>query len=581
MIETKFAYLKAACDRLFKVEMQINNPSVQSVYAPTTLFVITILFYVVYQLAMEPSWVLGGGMWAEMATNYFPNANSSSYFQKLFATDSGYIPAPQRLIALAGNVLNLPASSIPYLYTWSAIIVTGMMVGTFCLSRFRTLVKSDALRFLTAISILVVADFGTRVFINFTYFAAFFVAITTALTMVDESEESPWWAWFIPVLMVSKPAVLTVLPAMIFVSIIVNKSRFNWVTIATVALCMVQLSRMIVSQKTGTMSQHLEIPLSSKLMATGQYFFGLLGGYIVGPNFHLNKYSAMLAGGFFVSASGMTIYQLRSKANFLIIVGLSLLFFNVLLNTFALKDSWNTDLAQLISPPDSHIIVGFSGCVLVVVGMVSSLTNFVFSELKSSAVNSVVALVFAAWFAGTGWLSLGGKMSREPGFPMINNSQWQNMARAVDSGVSPLCVPIDPLGWMYSRDCTLLNQVWMQDFHFKQVQTINDTVMLAISPPGSISEKTLISLGVLVRPLSTQTNYVAVKAIIQLRDGSKEYYTGNRELDITGGLILLTGQDSIPIMNISSIKFIFSSPVEIALTTNELNSDPEILWMGS
>jgi hypothetical protein len=105
--------------------------------------------------------------------------------------------------------------------------------------------------------------------------------------------------------------------------------------------------------------------------------------------------------------------------------------------------------------------------------------------------------------------------------------------------------------------------------------------MLAISPPGSISEKTLISLGVLVRPLSTQTNYVAVKAIIQLRDGSKEYYTGNRELDITGGLILLTGQDSIPIMNISSIKFIFSSPVEIALTTNELNSDPEILWMGS
>ena len=168
---------------------------------------------------MQPSWMLGGEMWAEMATNYFPNANSPSYFHKLFSTDAGYIPVPQRLIALVGNALNFPAGSIPYFYTWSATLLTGMMVGTFCLARFRILVKNDALRFCAAIVILIVADFETKTFINFTYFAAFFVAIITSLALVDDIEEVPWWAWFVPILMVSKPAVLSALPAMIIVVI--------------------------------------------------------------------------------------------------------------------------------------------------------------------------------------------------------------------------------------------------------------------------------------------------------------------------------------------------------------------------
>ena len=51
-----------------------------------------------YQVAMQPNWVLGGGMWAKMATNYFTNANAPSYLQKFFATDAGYIPVPQRQI---------------------------------------------------------------------------------------------------------------------------------------------------------------------------------------------------------------------------------------------------------------------------------------------------------------------------------------------------------------------------------------------------------------------------------------------------------------------------------------------------
>jgi hypothetical protein len=168
MLKKIMAHLTNARNKLFQMSNSIGNESMQSDLRPDILFLSTVFLYVCYQLAMQPGWVLGGEMWAEMATNYFPNANSPSYLQKFFSTDAGYIPAPQRLIAFVGNQFNLPAASVPYFYIWSAIICTGMMIGAFCLGQFRTLVKSDSLRFLTAISILMVADFETRTFINFT-----------------------------------------------------------------------------------------------------------------------------------------------------------------------------------------------------------------------------------------------------------------------------------------------------------------------------------------------------------------------------------------------------------------------------
>ncbi|NKC48732.1 hypothetical protein HED54_12175 [Ochrobactrum anthropi ATCC 49188] len=82
-----------------------------------------LFFLYILPVAYATKLGIGGGMWAEMATNYYPNANASSFVQKLLSTDAGYIPAPQRLIALVGNQLNLPAATIPYFYTWSSIFL--------------------------------------------------------------------------------------------------------------------------------------------------------------------------------------------------------------------------------------------------------------------------------------------------------------------------------------------------------------------------------------------------------------------------------------------------------------------------
>ena len=103
---------------------------------PIVLFAVAITFYCVYLALVQSSWVLGGGMWAEMASNYYPNSISDSLWTRLFATDFGYVPLPQRLIGIVGSSFNLPAAAIPYFYTWSAVILTGAMVGSFCLRPF-------------------------------------------------------------------------------------------------------------------------------------------------------------------------------------------------------------------------------------------------------------------------------------------------------------------------------------------------------------------------------------------------------------------------------------------------------------
>ncbi|MDO8772567.1 MAG: hypothetical protein Q7K57_28470 [Burkholderiaceae bacterium] len=562
----------------------INNESMQSDLRPVILFLLTVFFYIFYQLAMQPGWVLGGEMWAEMATNYFPNANSPSYLQKFFSTDSGYIPAPQRLIAFVGNQLYLPAASIPYFYTWSAIICTGMMIGAFCSAQFRTLVRSDSLRFLTAISILMVADFETRTFINFTYFSAFFVAIITALALVDDSEEVPWWAWFAPILMVSKPAVLAALPAMILAAM-VSKSRFRWITIVAVALCIAQLIQMVISVKTGLIPTHFnEITFVSKVIASFKYFFAFLGGYVFGQTLQLTKYFSMLAGLFIFGISGFVVFKRKSKASALIIIGLSLLFFNVLLNSFAMSGGWNRDMVRFDGiPVFRHIIVGFFGCILVVTGLLSALTNQKNSVLDGRFRTNLGALLFFVWFIVVGWLSYAGKISREPLSTTINNSQWQSMAVAIDSGVSPLCVPIDPWWgggeiWMYQRNCSLLKPApnWGHG-----LISISNPLYFDLVPPSAISNKTLIAAAVLVKPFSTKKTFIEVQMIIKLVDGSIKYYSGARDVNPSGGLLLFTGKDSVVIKNISSIRLIFNSPVEIALAPNDPIGVPGIAWMGN
>lgn len=538
------------------------------------LFWLVVGFYVVYQLTMQPGFVLGGEMWAEMATNYFINANAPSLLEKLLSTDAGYIPVPQRIIGLVVNQLNIPAQSVPYFYTGAAVLLTGMMVGSFCLPAFRKVVKNDGLRFLVSITVLMVADFETRTYINFTYFSAFFIATLTALALVDDSDEVPWWGWFIPVLIISKPAVLSAFPAMILVAL-VSRSRFRWITVMAIALCLGQILQMSLSATAGTMPfRSNDITLFSKVIAAIEYFFGFLGGYILGHSSHLPNHPLMLVGLLFLILGVLAIIYWTGKARALILVGLSLLLFNVFLNAFALSDMWNRDMSKLDGiPVYRHIIVGFFGCVLVVAGLLSEFGDRISGNGRHRFFRHSATVLFLLWFVGVGWLNAAGMMSREPGSPALNNSQWQKMAEAIDSPASPLCVPVDPVGWMYQRNCNFLKPAptWANGS-----KVLTRSLSLEEIPPVALAGKNLVAAAVMARPYSTSKTDLQVRMTIKMVDGSSRYLTGEKALKASGGLVLLTGREVTAIKDIASVTLEFNEPAEIALAPDQTG----VVWMG-
>lgn len=545
-------------------------------------FSFVVVFYILHQLTLQPNWVAGGGMWAEMATNYYLNAESPSLLTKLFATDAGYIPILPRIIALIGNQINLPVASIPYFYTFSAVILSGMMVGCFCLSIFRKLILSDSLRVAVAVSVLMVADFETRTFVNFTYFSAFFIAIVTALAFKDKLEEVPWWAWLIPICIISKPAVASALPAMIVASLS-SKNRFRKVTAISLLLFLIQFIQIAISSRIGVMQQVNETSLVSKLVSSILYFFGFLGGYAIGPAANPNKYLSIQMGIFIFFISIFAIMKIKNRATPLIGVGASLLFFNITLNCFALTDSWNLNLNTLSGiPVYRHIVVGFSGVILMIGALISCLFVIEESQNKFKLVNYYGSLLFCIWFTASGWFLSGLKLSKEPISPTVGNSQWQKMAREIEGGANPVCVPVDPWhkreSWLFQRNCQLLK---MPPFWDDGSLLIKDPLYFDLSPPTQLNEKKLLSAAVLAKPLSSKNEFIEVRMLITLRDGSKVNYQGSNLIRPTGGLIQLNGPVSVKINEIVSIRVFFNLPVAIALASDEPSGLPSIAWMGN
>ncbi|VEB38803.1 Uncharacterised protein [Legionella sainthelensi] len=545
---------------------------------PTLLFLLGIVFYCLYLLLLQPGWVLSGEMWAEMATNYYPISNSSSLVVKLFSTDSGYIPLLQRLLAALGQSFGPPASSIPYFYTWSAIILTGVMVASFCLKPFRVLVKNDLLRFFTALAVLLVADFETRTFINFTYFGAFFVAIISAQALVEKSNQVSWWAWFIPVIMVSKPALLSVLPAMVLAAL-VSKSRFRKITLLVLLLCLVQVVTMIMSHSSGMVVSTSNFTIFEKLHSTIKYFLGFLGFFFAGKAVSVEF--SILRGLGIILFCIIVLCIKRNNASALILVGLILLFSNVLINSFTLSDYWNLNMARLMAGQlYRHNIVCFFGVVLIVVGSICTFLSDNNERIKF--LKAVPPFLFLIWFYFSGWYTIMGLMNRSPNSPIIDNSQWQKMAYIIDSG-GPVCVPINPFGWIFGRNCFQLNPdiSWGKPYSYKNFSTNEQLNSVAIVPPPIILNKNLMSLAVLAKPRMQTPRDIDGKAIIEMKDGSTKHMYGNRKLPASGGLLMFTTNYTIPTSDIRSIILKFSVPVDIGYITNEPNDNPAVLWLGN
>lgn len=583
MIKSVPQALFSFCKEAFGLDDRFANyQHPDALHRPAIFFSITLIFYVLYLALLQPHYVFGGEMWAEMATNYFLNSNNPSYWQRFFALDAGYIPLLPRLISAIGAAFQVPAGSIPYLYTWSATIITAMMVGTFCLSPFRKLIASDYLRLLTSLTVLIVADFETRTFISFTYFSIFFVATLTALAIIDNQDEVPRWAWFTPLLMVSKPAVLAVLPMMV-VAAVFSKFRFRAITLVVIILCGAQIIRLAISHDQGAFAIGTDFTVVDKLISAVKYTVALLGAFFVGRGTALSPREYMLVGGFIVIIISGLFIRRRNKAMALVVVGLSLIFFISLLNSFALSWIWNRKMEQL-APVNvgRHVIGAFVGTVLVVCGLCEAIIGRHFIHAKRHAADAIAALVFLIWLGASGWLFFGATITKEPSLPVLNNSRWQSMASLIDDRAEPVCVPLEPLGWVYERGCVKLNDdlKWRLPLYFEPARFEDpDKWSIDVDIPASLKNRDLLSLALYART-EAQKSPVSARLLITLINGEQILLRGDQLLDTGGASVLFAGRQFIKLNSVSSIRAIFNSPVQFAYSGEGSSRHLAVQWMG-
>lgn len=547
------------------------------------LFASVLLLYPVYLLLLQPTLILSGEMWAEMAVNYFQNAGDPSLWHSLTALDAGYVPLPQRLIALMGTLLTLPAATIPFFYTWSAVFLTAALVGSFCLAPFRKVIANDYFRLIVALAILVVADFETRSFINFTYFGAFFIAILGALALADARGAVPKWAWVAPIIALSKPAVLAAVPVLL-IAVFLRNSRFRYLACAVGVACALQVWQIILSHRTGIFAFPNELDFGVKIYGAVKYFLAFLGGYAAGRDVLEAPAAHMLGGLLVILLAGLIAVRAGKGARAIIFVGITLIFSNSLLNAVALSQTWNFRLEQL---PGLHIyrhvIVGFFGAIMVVAGMIWGATEYLKYRFQRVPLDALGLALFIFWFAQSGWLSYGLRLSHDPAGQVLRNSKWQALASSIDSGLTPLCVPVNPLGWIYGRNCGLLNAepiFWPGIRYAAAVQSGKYLWSVAIDIPSALSGDSLLSLLVLGRaPLQSinANGYLEVT----LKNGNMVVLRDSQQFDRNGGAFLFSALESLPIMEISEINLSMDAPVDIAHHDETRHRGaPLVLWMG-
>lgn len=159
------------------------------------------------------------------------------------------------------------------------------------------------------------------------------------------------------------------------------------------------------------------------------------------------------------------------------------------------------------------------------------------------------------------------------------------MASVIDSGAA-VCVPVNPFGWVYTRNCSQLNSAFTLNWGNKTYEykplAKEGAQTIDINLPASVVNRKLLSIATLIKPLTTAPIFVTGKAIFEMKDGSKKHMLGDRQLPISGGLLMFTTRNgSIPTNNIQKVTLKFSVPVEMGYVTSKTDERLAILWMGN
>jgi hypothetical protein len=394
--------------------------------------------------------------------------------------------------------------------------------------------------------------------------------------------------------MVSKPAVLAVLPAMV-VTAVVSRRRFRWITAVSVAAALVQAAVLAHSASNGpSLMQKGDSSTVEKLFAAVKYSLGMLGRLLVGPGSSLGVHAWMFWGIGFLALSLAAVALLRARAAALVVIGLSLVGFTMLIDSFTFGAVFTRDLAILATPGfDRRFMVAVIGAMFVAAGLFAAVAEVAarrseadlrprVRQLGARVVPGLAVLAFAVWFALSGWVHYGAAINRPFGVPVAGISQWEQMSGRLDRGDPVVCVPIDPFGWVAGRNCNALVDAAVIPTSFAwtgEPGGLQDGATVELSVPAEVSSGRLVSFGVLVRP-SGGLHDVRAVATVTDEEGNRTELRGERSLSSDGGLLQFLADGDAEIHGTRSVSITFDGPVELATRVPGGTAGAVALWMG-
>jgi hypothetical protein len=542
---------------------------------------LVVLASIVFSLIKFPNFTFNGAMWAEMAVNYFPNSKSSDLTTVFLSKDAGYIPFGLRIVSWLYDALGISTAVIPYVYTFTAVIAAGMLVGFFCLKRFRILVESDSLRFLISIFVIFAADFETRTYINFTYFSLFFIFIN--VTIAFRKQLSTYVFLTFPILIFSKPILLSVLPIIIFVFISTKRNLIQKLTFVIILFSsIIQLIAILNSNSKNAFQQDTTIQFVDKIKNTFVYFFGTFA-------IPLNEFFAtsvglkVLIGISFVIFCLLIAIKASNQLSFLVYFALLTLFIVSLINTVAVSTTFGSNYSLLNGMPLFRYMIPIIDVGILL--LIGTMLNCVYLlTLNSSQISTKLSWKLIG-NAAVGLILIQGvffssKNIQEPISPALFNSQWSRMATVFDSG-KPVCIPVDPAGWTYGRQCRLLNSDfnWINFGGYEQTLVVRNEIPFALDLPRDNNWVELQSLGILVKPLSSQNALGSAQLDIKLNNNKNLVVKTIQRSNSSGFLLFFLLSDPVPFSDIVSISFEASNDLILGLNS-KIDSTPAVLFYG-
>jgi hypothetical protein len=528
-----------------------------------------------------PNYILSGAMWAEMGVNYYPNSRASDLETIFFSKDAGYIPFGLRLLSWIFRLLGISAGSIPYVYSVSAILGASFLVGFFCLKRFRIFIPSDFVRFILALFVIISADFETRTYINFSYFAIFFVFINVAI-MYKRQINTYILALFL-VLIITKPILLAILPILIFSFLSSDRNKIQKLIFSSILVsAMMQILTIINSNSEGVFSQGEVSSSSSAVKNLFTYFFGT---FMIPMNqFFPTSVGVKVILGIASFTMILSVALIaKNQLSVLTYFALTTLFCITAINTVAVSGTFSSNYTLLSSMPLFRYMVpvidiGVLLLASTLINMFLILSNYLLKDAARTSWEKITNISLSIILSYS--IFIASSNLHQPVSPALFNSQWVRMSTVIESG-DPVCVPIDPAGWTYGRGCRLLNSDfnWISFGGYSEDIALRHMQSFTLNIPENTDWSGLQSIGMLVKPSTNENLRLMATLRIELKNNEIFKVNSIQDGDASGFLLFFQLPERILFSNISSMSFEASSDLFIGTQSAE-KPQPAILWYG-